>query len=316
MKEKIKTILNNSIIKTPTKEILAWRAQLKKDFCMYRNNDVYNRVLPRPEGNALISELIRGDRPMAISRFGGVELRCVVQYLHGEKYSDFSIYKMINNAGFFMSDTKELDQYCELFLESARQVDLLGVWFHNDEVEIIKKCCPKADLVRLLTIQPYYHQNPWSKNLEGKKVLVIHPFSKTITEQYNKHQEVLFQDKNVLPKFELMTLKAVQSIGGTKTEFKTWFDAYYWMQDRIREYDFDIAIIGCGGYGLPLAAYVKSLGKKAIHLGGATQILFGIRGKRWDERPFVESLYNQYWGRPSVEETPQTNEKIEDGCYW
>ena len=75
---------------------------------------------------------------------------------------------------------------------------------------------------------------------------------------------------------------------------------------------FDIAIIGCGAYGMPLAAYCKQIGKKAVHLGGATQLLFGIKGKRWDNY----SLYNDYWVRPLESETPRNAGKIESGCYW
>ena len=45
------------------------------------------------------------------------------------------------------------------------------------------------------------------------------------------------------------------------------------MEDGIAEIDFEVALIGCGAYGLPLAAHVKRLGKKAVHLGGATQNL-------------------------------------------
>ena len=36
---------------------------------------------------------------------------------------------------------------------------------------------------------------------------------------------------------------------------------------KIDKIDFDVAIIGCGAYGIFLADYIKSLGKKAIHLG-------------------------------------------------
>lgn len=77
-----------------------------------------------------------------------------------------------------------------------------------------------------------------------------------------------------------------------------------------------IAIIGCGAYGLPLAAYVKSLGKKAVHLGGATQILFGIKGRRYDKQPFYQSLYNEYFVRPKSEERPQNYLKFVYGDYW
>ena len=33
-----------------------------------------------------------------------------------------------------------------------------------------------------------------------------------------------------------------------------------------------------------VSARLKKAGKKTIHLGGSTQILFGIKGKRWDSR--------------------------------
>lgn len=141
--------------------------------------------------------------------------------------------------------------------------------------------------------------------------MVIHPFAETIKSQYEK-KEHLFDNKNVLPEFSLKTIKAVQSIAGTKTEFVDWFEALESMKRQIAETDFDVAIIGCGAYGMPLAAYCKQLGKKAVHLGGATQLLFGIKGKRWDNY----SLYNEYWVRPLESETPLNAKKIESGCYW
>ena len=52
---------------------------------------------------------------------------------------------------------------------------------------------------------------------------------------------------------------------------------------RSNENRFDIAIIGCGAYGLPLAAKLKKEGRQAIHLAGVTQLMFGIKGKRWEE---------------------------------
>lgn len=42
------------------------------------------------------------------------------------------------------------------------------------------------------------------------------------------------------------------------------------MEDKIKQIDFDVCIIGCGAYGLPLAAFVKRMGKQAIHLAGGT----------------------------------------------
>jgi hypothetical protein len=44
-----------------------------------------------------------------------------------------------------------------------------------------------------------------------------------------------------------------------------------WHAKDIDCLEFDVALIGAGAYGLPLAACVKRLGKKAIHMGGVTK---------------------------------------------
>jgi hypothetical protein len=129
--------------------------------------------------------------------------------------------------------------------------------------------------VPLEDLEPYYHDDPWTTALAGRTELVIHPFERSIKLQWEK-RGVLFSNANVLPEFKLKTLKSVQSLGGEGTGFESWFTALDWMCKQIQNIDFDIAIIGAGAYGMPLAAFIKSLNKKAVHLGGATQILFGI----------------------------------------
>lgn len=57
-------------------------------------------------------------------------------------------------------------------------------------------------------------------------------------------------------------------------------------------------------------------GKKAIHLGGPLQLLFGIKGGRWDNGDIGKVFYNEYWTRPLLEETPEKFKNIEGGCYW
>ena len=51
-------------------------------------------------------------------------------------------------------------------------------------------------------------------------------------------------------------------------------------------------------------------------MGGATQLLFGIMGSRWDTDPFISKLYNEYWVRPDQSETPKNADVVENGCYW
>ena len=185
--------------------------------------------------------------------------------------------------------------------------------------------------VQLEMLYPFFVDRPWTRILKGKKVLVIHPFEETIKVQYAK-RELLFSNTEILPEFELITMKAVQTIAGNKSEFKDWFEALSFMENRINKIDFDIAFVGCGAYGLPLAAHIKRLGKQAIHLAGGTQLLFGIIGNRWsvdyknkgtwhylpgiDINIDYTPLFNENWIYPLSVDTPQNAKAVEGACYW
>jgi hypothetical protein len=312
MSDNIKQILKQ---KLPFGEQIAsatqqWKRDRKKAEIKSKNSDVYNCILSAKDGNALIAKSLADGSPFMVSRFGDVEAECVYEYLADSYEKSFD---RVTVAGLFPINKETLDKFSQIFLRGAEAIDVLGVWFQHGEPEIIRRSCQSADLIPLSALEPYFHDAPWSKMLEGKRVLVIHPFASSISEQYEQHRKLLFRNERVLPEFELITLKAVQSFGGTKTNFDNWFDAYYWMRDKIEDREFDVAILGCGAYGLPLAAHIKLMGKQAIHLGGATQLLFGIRGKRWDAIPFYQSLYNEHWVRPKKEEVPQ---KLPLNSYW
>jgi hypothetical protein len=64
--------------------------------------------------------------------------------------------------------------------------------------------------------------------------------------------------------------------------------------------------------------HCKTLGKQALHLGGATQLLFGIKGKRWEDpkQDYGKRFFNEYWVRPLPHEIPEGSESVEGGCYW
>ena len=92
------------------------------------------------------------------------------------------------------------------------------------------------------------------------------------------------------------------------------------MCKDIEKLDFDIALLGCGGYGLPLCNYIKSvLNKSAIYIGGGLQLLFGVMGKRWENRPMWKNIINENntkFIKPSRKEICKNYNKIESGCYW
>jgi hypothetical protein len=53
-----------------------------------------------------------------------------------------------------------------------------------------------------------------------------------------------------------------------------------------------------------------------VHLGGATQILFGVRGRRWDAHPVIKRFFTDAWIRPLPDERPGGRWRLEGGAYW
>ena len=287
-------------------------------------------LIPAKDVQSKIQQLLDNDQPCMIARFGSVELQAVVdslypptisnavRFIKGEipswGYAPSTMRTMRINAGFFPATPKMLDRFGELMKDCMKEVDILGSW-RPEEAEVLDMM-PQCTRVPLYTLEPYYFEHTWMPALEGKKVLVIHPFEDTIRKQHARLDK-LFANPEMAPHYELKTIKAVQSIAGNQPEgFNDWFEALDWMKREIDKTDFDIAIIGCGAYGFPLAAYVKQIGKKAIHLGGATQYLYGIISSASENNPKLSNLKNEHWVRPSKEETPQGIEKVENSRYW
>lgn len=299
----------------------------KKTYCF---PSIESELLGTIETQNLIHELLLSDSPCMIARFGSVELQAVidslcqptlknaVRFMKGEipawGYAPSTLRTMHINAGFFPATPKMLDRFGQLMMDCMPLVDVLGSW--RPEEAFVMPYMHQAQLVPLYALEPYCFDNPWTPALEGKKVLVVHPFEDTIRKQHESGRyEHLFEDKRLTPNYELQTLKAVQSIAGNKpAEFDDWFQALDWMKDEISKRDFDIAIIGCGAYGFPLAAHVKQIGKKAVHLGGAVGNLFGILSRAVEiaHKRFV----NEFWVRPSKAETPCNHLNVEKGRYW
>ncbi len=269
-------------------------------------------------------DTLQSGEPCVVARLGSSEVSCVSYKERWRSRFPRPGYPaalrgvMANNAGVFPVDDASLDRFADVFTDAMAAADVMGVWFNRGEDVVAAKYCPQARLVHLEAMNPLLTTDPWTALLEGRSVLVVHPFAHTIAAQYRDRRPLLFSDARVLPQFELTTIASVQSGAGQRCAFPTWFDALDHMCGQVAAAEFDIAIVGAGAYGLPLAAAIKDMGKQAVHLGGATQLLFGIRGRRW-EREYSDSIapyFNEHWTRPSDEETPSDSDKVEGGCYW
>lgn len=269
-----------------------------------------------------IYEHIKSGKPFFAGRLGAVELSNMRSYEFDDKrIEQKNVAQLCECAGFFPNDPALKPGFWKEMTEACRVCDVLGCWFMPFEDYYVKKYLPETAVTSCLTsLDPFaYPAKPWTAALEGKRVLVIHPQDELILDQYKKRQ-FLFGETKILPEFDLKVLKAVQTNAGeTDERFQNWFEALEAMYQEAMKIDFDVAILGCGAYGFPLAAKLKNAGKQAIHMGGITQILFGIRGKRWDVTPdyaYLKEYYNDYWTRVPDKEKPKKASAVEDGCYW
>jgi hypothetical protein len=111
-------------------------------------------------------------------------------------------------------------------------------------------------------------------------------------------------------------MKAPFSISLVPPAYENWFSGLEDLKSQMSANQFDVALIGASVYSLPLTVHAKKLGKQGIHMGGALQIYFGIKGNRWENNPIISSFYNDCWIRPLPEETPMNVSLIEGGAYW
>lgn len=295
------------------------------------------------KASEMIYNLLMADKPCMIARFGSTELSALVnclgvnskhhsilKYIKGEQPEWWWNQKIMNQmqqwSGFFPPTPENMQRFGDLMMEDMKELNLLGCWVKNEAW--FAKDLKNAQRVHLRLLEPFWANKPWTYCLKDKNVVVVHPFTEDILSQYTNNRTLLFSNPDMLPEFaSLRTVKAVQSLGGEDNGFKDWFEALKWMEDEIDKKDYDVCLIGCGAYGFPLAAHVKRQGKKGVHLGGALQLLFGIRGKRWENPSYgvkewgipygsYLSLMNKYWVRPRENGRPKNANQVEGGCYW
>lgn len=325
-----------------------------QEFLMKSLRELYTRVAGFPENRAIdtervqyigsaandyiyqrVSDALRRKEGFALCKLGTVELGAMISYLFkrqgGLEWNDYKnfikgypvplfyekeILRLVNNAGVFPATPEIIDRFCAMMIEDLPYTDVLAsyAWCERYILPFIQESV-KVDLEGYYA--PFLYEHPWSRVLENKRILVIHPFANSIARQYERRQ-LLFDNPDVLPQFgNLRIIKAVQSIAGNDCGFNDWFEAFEYMKTEMEREDFDVALIGCGAYGFPLTLHAKRIGKIGIHLAGWLQMLFGVYGKRWlADQPKYAKFTNESWIRPDETERPQRFNQVEGGCYW
>ena len=284
------------------------------------------KTLSLNESNNYIIKLLEKKDPFIISRLGiGAETYLSYSYDNKLKFNLNYLKMLSNNAGIY-NINKTLITYLEQYIEGIKNSSALAVFIDaiiTEQTYFINKFNISA--IHYQVIEPFYccleNIKPWTHYLIDKKVLIICPFITSMQKQLDNGFQI-FKDidkKIFLDNQQFVFYKSFQTSAGNHIH-KDWLETFTIMCNDIKNLDFDIALLGCGGYGLPLCNYIKTqLNKSAIYIGGGLQLLFGVMGGRWENNHMWKQIIQKNdtkFIKPSGDEILNNYRNIEGGCYW
>lgn len=271
------------------------------------------------EGQSLLAAAIARGGAQAFGKIGGLEAEIAGFYLgprkEGRPYPKLLRGQAFLNVGIFPDTDESLDAFCEALIAAASTMDIMGTMGYSGEPAVLNQHAPQARLIPLNSLDPWYFPDPWSRHLAGRRVVVVSPFAETIARQYQRRAEI-WPGTDILPEFQLRTVRMPLSPGLVPPAEPDWQTRLARLKEALDAEPYDVALIGAGGISVLLAAHAKATGRMGFHTGGPTQILFGVRGRRWDVMPFFQERMNDAWVRPDPVDTPPDVVKIERGSYW
>ena len=306
--------IKNFRIKRPTKFLF---------FCKYKNIRITEDHQEKNEGLHFVRNRLSSQLSFAAGKIGTAELMALESQDRRFKLPFSSggwrrsANRLANNAGFFPVESQELLRWNVEMRSSVANMDYLCAWqsdpfLKNIEKGLLNWLAPRHIPIGL---------EPLSKNIlqeiVGYHWLVISPFVGTMRHQVGRLQSIHDPenkwgvDWDELQK-QCRFLQCPLHWHLAPSPYRSWFHGLEELEKAALAQKFDVALIGAGAWSLPLAARIKKAGRSAIHTGGETQLLFGIKGKRWDNYGF----YNSAWVSLPQHEAPPGREKIDNGCYW
>lgn len=269
-----------------------------------------------------------------IGRNGTIELETALFRLYGsspnQPYPNTITRRIELHAGVWPADKPNLDKWVFQLVEAIRLSDVLVAGWYEPlkaaEEILLNNVNRIAPRIPLRSLEPYYvtPELRWTNLLAGQRVAVVSSFAQTIEEQILRREEIWpIETNSLLPEnVEWIPIqtgyapKLAQGIAAWPKDIESWDTAIMNVVKQVRESKASIALIGCGGLGMLIGSELKKLGVIAIVMGGATQVLFGIKGQRWASHSVISNFWNDAWVWPKITETPRGASFIEGGCYW
>ena len=150
--------------------------------------------------------------------------------------------------------------------------------------------------------------------MENKDILIINNLGPLMKQQYESNNM-----KYISPNYR-ESIKSVQYLENGYTFFNNGpheniLKTIKSLYKKIKNYQFDGAIISAGAYSCFLANYIETeLNKEVFIIGGTLPLYFGIKTTRIQNHNSKD--INEYFIDVPEEMKPHDYMKIENGCYW
>lgn len=285
-----------------------YRHIVPKPFMRLKNVEILNSPYD-PALAARVTDLMSGPEPVYLGRIGGCEyeaasayFRNPVEFAKPERHRRH-LERIMQLAGYFDVDHEytNLERYLKGQVAAYKNSDalfycntnLITKFRHNvfqpKDLKLLSHvCCGKTlmDYTFIEAAMPFLHSfKTWG---EGKRVLVVSPFSRSLEFQNARRDDLLVGYR--FPEFELSTYTSpttwstmddtAESLG---IQSRNWHEERARMCEGIGEREFDIALLSCGSYAAQVGDFIRhELGRSAVYLAGALNVLFNIYGPRFD----------------------------------
>jgi hypothetical protein len=236
-------------------------------------------------------------------------------------------HRLRRHGGIFPARPDFLREFAGAFARAIGELDSIGIvpaeaWRSDEELFRFHRLA--GEPIDFLDQEPDRsvpgdERRCWLRLLRGRRVLLVGPFAELLRERATRETFEAVWRKTGKPWFEPAAVEAVELPYGfarsTQVRYATALDLLADVRTRIGARTFDVALIGAGTLGIMLAAAVKDESRIGVSLGGHLQVLFGVSGRRWNERAeWRRSYINETWIEVPERYRPDPAETDEN--YW
>lgn len=296
------------------------------------------------ELNAQINSLFKKES-FSLVRIGNTEGYFLECFLRGVPPAKEFYEWITTTAGVFPNTDDYLKNiWAPINEEAMKNSDMLGFvdiskQLKNNKEFNLKYCEGKNTFFgedEILVMDPGYLSDidivnvpcpdPWTRNLKGKKVLVVSAFEHSIKHQWENIEKIWEDRTEDIAGFDLVgVIRSPFNPSVDSRQFPncdTWDLVAEELKRQIDTYKYDVLLVSAGAWAPTLADHAKKRGKIGITLCGSLQLFFGIVGTRWagPNKSYADwyKMFNEHWRWPSEDDLPTNKQRFDrfEKAYW